>query len=400
MSDVYELFQSQLKDVNAPEEYLQPQNEIIVHFPVTLTSGDKHMFKGYRVQHNNFRGPYKGGLRFDKVVHLDECKALAGWMTIKCALQKLPFGGAKGGIKFNPREYSKEDVFKISRGFCNAIHNYIGSNIDIPAPDVGSNSEIMDVMTKEYNSKSTIRDYGVFTGKSITFGGSQGRESATGMGVKLCLEMYAQKNKIDLQGKSFILQGFGNVGSAIAQLLSPLGLVCVGVGDHTGYIYSEEGFNIHRLYEHVQKNKGVSGYDHGVQCDKTEFFSKKCHFIIPAALEMQIDEEIAKKVDSDCIAILEAANGPTNTEADKVFEERLVDVIPDVLCNSGGVVVSYYEWIQNRAYETWPLKKVHSLLTERMQETFNEVHDYSKTNNVTYRNAAFKIAMESLESYA
>tara|TARA_B100000482_G_scaffold187852_1_gene166999 strand:- start:669 stop:1892 length:1224 start_codon:yes stop_codon:yes gene_type:complete len=400
MGEVYDLFQSQLKSANAPEEYLQPQNEIIVHFPVTLSSGDRHIFKGYRVQHNNFRGPYKGGLRFDKVVQLDECKALAGWMTIKCALQKLPFGGAKGGIKFNPREYAKKDLIKIARGFCAAIHHYIGSDEDIPAPDVGSNSEIMDAMTKEYNSKSTKRDYGVFTGKSISFGGSQGRESATGMGVKICLEIYAQKKEINLHGKTYILQGFGNVGSAIAQLLSPMGLVCVGVGDHTGYMYSEEGFNIHRLYEHVKKHRGVTGYDHGLSCDKTEFFSKKCNFIIPAALEMQIDEDVAKSVSSECIAILEAANGPTNLDADAIFEERLIDVIPDVLCNSGGVVVSYYEWLQNRAYETWPLKKVDYLLTERMKETFNEVDYFSKTNNVTYRKAAFQLAINSLNAYS
>ena len=396
-STVYELYQKQLDAADAPAIYYQPKNEIIVNFPVKLSSGEVVLFKGYRVQHNNSRGPFKGGLRFDSVVHLDECKALAGWMTIKCALQKLPFGGAKGGIKFDPRSYSQEDVLNISRAFCSAIHSYIGSNCDIPAPDVGSNSLIMDAMTKEYNLKLTTRDYGVFTGKSVDFAGSEGRNDATGMGVKICIEEFAKMKGADLRGKTFIVQGFGNVGSAVARLLSPLGLVCIGIGDHTGYKMSVEGFNIHRLCEHVRTERSIAGYDHGKDCTNEDFFAISCDYIIPAALELQITESIAKNM--KCTAIFEAANGPTTFEADSILYEKNIHVFPDVLCNSGGVVVSYYEWLQNRSYEHWTESDVHKKLTDRMKSVFNEVVSVSIKDNIPYRTAAFKIALENISMF-
>lgn len=400
MSEVYKLFQQQLEDVEAPEEYMQPQNEIIVHFSVVLESGKKQMFKGYRVQHNNNRGPYKGGLRFDTVVHLDECKALAGWMTIKCALQALPFGGAKGGIKFDPKARSQEDVIRISKAFCNAIHQYIGSDKDIPAPDIGSNSIIMDAMTKEYNQKSSRRDYGVFTGKTIAFGGSHGREAATGMGVKICLVQFAKKRNISLENKTYIVQGFGNVGSTVASLLSSIGLVCVGVGDHTGYVHSKDGLNVNALVAYVKKYGGVYGFSDCKTCEKNEFFSIETDFVIPAALEMQIDEQIASNLSSRCIAVLEAANGPTTKEGDVILEKRNISVLPDVLCNSGGVVVSYYEWLQNTSHQSWPSSKVDTMLHARMEETFNKVYDISVQQDTTFRKSAFFVALENLKAYA
>jgi glutamate dehydrogenase (NAD(P)+) len=396
--EVYDLFQSQLRAVDAPLVYAQPQHEIIVHFPVTLGTGDTVLFKGYRVQHNNFRGPYKGGLRFDAVCSLDECKALAGWMTIKCALARLPFGGGKGGIKFDPRAYDPDDVVRIARAFCAAIHHYIGSDRDIPAPDVGTNSAIMDAMTKEYNAKSHRRDYGVFTGKSVALGGSQGREDATGMGVKLCIEQYAQSAGMDLKGKTYAVQGFGNVGSAVARLLAPLGMVCVGVGDHTGYLRSTEGFNVHRLADHVKSERGVQGYDNGVECSKDDFFALECDFLIPAALELQLTREIAERV--QCKVVVEAANGPTTWDADGVLFERGIPVLPDVLCNSGGVIVSYFEWCQNQQHVAWSAEKVQSLLTERMVEMFKQVSSVSQQRACSYRTAAFHVAMENLAAYA
>ena len=399
MSKVYELLQNQLNDAGAPEEYLQPQNEIIVHFPVVLQSGEKRIFKGYRVQHNNSRGPFKGGLRFDNVVHLDECKALAGWMTIKCALQNLPFGGAKGGIKFDPKSYEIEDVLRISKAFCRAIHHYIGSDHDIPAPDVGSNSLIMDAMTKEYNSKTSNRDYAVFTGKSIDFGGSHGREMATGMGVKICVQKFAEKNNIRLQGKRFILQGFGNVGSAIATLLSEIGLICVGVGDHTGYIHNLDGFDMYSLIQFVKTKKGISGFQGFANITKQDFFALDTDFIIPAALEMQIDAMTVDNIHENVIAVFEAANGPTTYEADQKLFDKNITLIPDVLCNSGGVVVSYYEWLQNRRYETWPPEKIQSLLLKQMESTFDKVYTLSNIEKITFRKAAFIIALENIKPY-
>lgn len=400
MNGVYELFQSQLEAVNAPKEYLQPQNEIIVNFSVLLESGQKKMFKGYRVQHNNYRGPFKGGLRFDNIVHLNECKALAGWMTIKCALQSLPFGGGKGGIKFDPKSFSQGDIIRISRAFCSAIHNYIGSDRDIPAPDVGSNSVLMDEMTKEYNLKSTKRDYGVFTGKTTSFGGSHGRELATGMGVKICLEKLAEKRNIVLKGKTYIVQGFGNVGCAIANLLCSIGLVCIGAGDHTGYIQNYKGIDIEELTQYTKKYGGVYGFNEYTDCTRETFFSIPADFVIPAALEMQIDDEIALAIDSKCIAVLEAANGPTTIEGDRILRSRNIDVIPDVLCNSGGVVVSYYEWLQNRSYNTWSVDKVNESLRQRMEHTFDQVYCYSQENACSLRNSAFYIALQNLKAYA
>lgn len=255
--------------------------------------------KGYRVQHNNFCGPFKGGLRFHEIVYLDECKALAGWMTIKCALQNLPFGGAKGGIKFDPRAYVPMDVEKIAFAFCKAIRPYIGSHIDIPAPDVGTNARIMDIMTDAYNDSLRERDSAVFTGKSVVRGGSEGRAAATGMGVFLNIREYANAKGIDLKGATYIVQGFGNVGSHTAALLAPLGMVCVGIGDHTGYIACEEGFNVHRVGDYVKAHGGVQGYANGVVVDgKDDFFAIECDFVIPAALELQIDDTTATRIRS------------------------------------------------------------------------------------------------------
>lgn len=346
----------------------QPMREIIVHFQCRLNDGKLHTFKGYRVQHNNLLGPYKGGLRFDGIVHLDECKALAAWMTIKCALQHLPFGGAKGGIKFNPREHIPEDVRRISVGFCEAIHSYIGSQTDIPAPDVGTNSQIMDWMTAAYNRKSIARDMGVFTGKSVQMSGSEGRASATGRGVMICMREYAKMHALNLTGTTFIVQGFGNVGSYAAQLLTMLGMVCVGVGDHTAYLECSEGFNVYKLSEYVKSNRCIQGYGTGDEISKAEFFALKCDFVIPAALELQVTADIAETM--QCRAVLKVANGPTTHDADAVLARRGIDIVPDVLCNSGGVVVSYLEWLQNKHHEMWSADRVEQFLDERMTTTY------------------------------
>lgn len=401
MSNLYDLYQSQLDALDDDSDTItmlrQPMREIMVHFQCRLEDGKLHTFKGYRVQHNNLVGPYKGGMRYDGIVHLDECKALAAWMTIKCALQNLPFGGAKGGIKFNPREYTHADLRRISTGFCDAIHSYIGSSQDIPAPDVGTNSQIMDWMTAAYNRKSTVRDMGVFTGKSVGFGGSEGRVSATGRGVMICMREYAKMHSLDLTGATFIVQGFGNVGSHAAQLMTKLGMVCVGVGDHTGYLECSEGFNVYKLSEYAKANRCIQGYTSGNEISKADFFAIKCDFVIPAALELQITAELAETM--QCRAVFEAANGPTTFDADVVLDRRGIDVVPDVLCNSGGVVVSYVEWLQNVHHEAWSAERVERFLDERMTSSFARVYELSHERTCTPRKAAFALAVARISAF-
>lgn len=373
----------------------QPRNEIIVNFPVKLDNGQLKLFKGYRVQHNNTLGPYKGGLRFHQGVYLDECKALAAWMTLKCSLQHLPFGGGKGGIKFNPRDHTESELERISKGFCRALHKYIGQDKDIPAPDMGTNSQVMDWMTHMYQSIDRTHNSGAFTGKSIACGGSQGREEATGTGVVICLKDWAYQNSIDLKGMTYILQGFGNVGSHTALLLNQLGMSCIAVGDHTGYLASNEGFNVFKLKKYVAKNGSLAGYAFGEKVSKEQFFNIECDVVIPAALELQIGKKEATGIKAR--VILEAANGPCDLEADRIFEEKGIDVIPDILANSGGVVVSYYEWLQNRRFEYWSKEEVLSRLEKQMIETYRRVAQYAKTKKLNMRMASYVLALQHIQ---
>ena len=285
---VLEQFNTSLEKISHDKNILkylsEPKHEIITNFPVRMDSGEIEMFRGYRVQHNNTLGPYKGGIRFSLDVHLNEVKSLALWMTIKCALQDLPYGGAKGGVKINPFDYSGEELMRISKGYVGSMIKYFGEDKDIPAPDMGTNSKIMDWMVDAYQKKGKIHTNSVFTGKSLECGGSKGRTEATGFGVVECVKHWAQKNGFDLCGKTYIIQGFGNVGSNTGILLSRLGMICVGVADHTRCLKSTEGFNVYKLKDHVQKEKSLSNYDSGEEIDKKAFFSMDCDIIIPAAM--------------------------------------------------------------------------------------------------------------------
>ncbi len=383
----------------------EPKNEIIVNFGVTLSNGAYQRFKGYRIQHNNYRGPYKGGLRFHQDVYLDECKALSAWMTIKCSLQDLPLGGAKGGIKFNPREYSEADLKLISQGFSEALYKYIGTDRDIPAPDVGSNAQIMDWMTASFQKVMKTHDNGMFTGKSLGYGGSKGRNEATGRGVASSVIRY-YKNRygedVDLNGKTFCVQGFGNVGSFTAQYLGNVGMKCVGVGDHTGYYstVNSNGFNIDKLIAFCKENRSIKGFDGSedggsIELSKREFMAVKCDVLVLAALELQICGVEANDIRAE--VVVEGANGPIDLDADKVLEARGVTVIPDVLANSGGVVVSYYEWLQNRCKEYWTLEDVRARLDYKMTDTFDKVWEQSKDKGVSMRTMSYIIALSNLE---
>lgn len=392
----------------------EPKNEIIVNFCVELTDGTYKRFKGYRIQHNNYRGPYKGGLRFHQDVYLDECKALSAWMTIKCALQELPLGGAKGGIKFNPREYCEADIKLISQGFADALYKYIGTEGDVPAPDVGSNAQVMDWMTAAYQKTLKTHDNGMFTGKSLEYGGSQGRSEATGRGVAHSILRYFANRygeKFSPVGKTFIVQGFGNVGSHAASFLSQMGMKCVGVGDHTGYWTTTglEGFNVDNLIKYNQEHRSIKGFHlsggsggsggnegGAFEVDKKLFMCTKCDVVVLAALELQLCGVEAHDIRAEVIA--EGANGPIDTIADKILESRGVTVLPDVLANSGGVVVSYYEWVQNKVPEQWTLDDVRKRLDFQMSKTFDEVWKMSQNlGGLSLRTTSYIKALMNLE---
>lgn len=402
-------------------------NEIIVNFPVRMDDGTTQIFKGYRIQHNNWLGPYKGGLRFDETVYLDEFKALSFWMTIKCAIHNLPFGGAKGGIKFMPSKYSEEEQKQIVQTYCSRIFKHIGPNTDIPAPDMGSASRHMDWMTSEYQKKSNDNlVYSVFTGKSVSFRGSEGRDRATGLGVSYMIELWFEHIiKQPLKGKTFIIQGFGNVGSWTARCLTNAGAVCVGLGDFTGYYEvdiegTDDNNNTNTLFHSIlnRNAKTLEGLDsiRGVRAISIfDFWKLKTDIVIPAAMELQVNQTIAESFHSGCKLVAEGANGPLYMDADRVLTERSIPVIPDVLCNSGGVIVSYFEWLQNRTNEYWSLQHVEMKLKELLRTTFfkfkyiydlekfklmSEIHDKNTNTNASQqlpnRDIVYKMALDNL----
>ncbi len=377
----------------------QPKNEIICNFPVKLEDGRYHIFKGYRVQHNNLLGPFKGGLRYHHEANLDEMKALAAWMTYKSALHDIPFGGAKGGIKFDPRKHTRLELERITRRFTHALGTNIGPEWDIPAPDVGTNEQSMVWMMDTYmnvvgqQEKNSVRR--IVTGKSVTSGGSHGRREATGQGIVHCISEWAHDTNFSLDGCHFTVQGFGNVGSYCARLLSKMGAVLVGTGDAGGYIANPEGINPHKLGEHVIKEGTVAGYRGAKQIAREEFFALETDIFVPAALELELGVPEAKAL--TCKLVAEGANGPTYPEAEKILLERGVSIIPDILANSGGVVVSYFEWLQNKRSEQWEMAEVQQRLERRMRQTYANVRLYAQQHDFDWRTACYGIALERLQ---
>jgi glutamate dehydrogenase (NAD(P)+) len=378
----------------------EPKNEIIVNFPVRMNNGEFKLFTGYRIQHNNIMGPYKGGIRFHHDVTLEEVKALAAIMTYKCALLEVPFGGAKGGITINPRNHQLGEVERITRRFTHDLGNNIGPEYDIPAPDVGTNSQIMVWMMDTYMNMHNLSDKNaqrrIVTGKTLTSGGSRGREKATGQGVVYSIQEWADELGFRLDGATYMLQGYGNVGSHTAAILSKLGAILVAVNDHTGSIYNPEGINTRKLSDHVGENGGVKGYAGASEVDLDTFWETPCDIFIPAALELQITEEVARKL--KCKLIAEGANGPTTLEGEKVLDERGIDVIPDLMANAGGVVVSYFEWIQNKRSEAWQLSEVDERLHFMMRRAFHEMRAFAREHDVNNRTAAYAVALNRINS--
>jgi len=377
----------------------QPKNEIIVNFPCRMDSGEMKVFKGYRVQHNNILGPFKGGIRYHEEANLDEMKALAAWMTYKCALHDIPYGGGKGGIKFNPRLHSKAELERITRRFTHDLGGNIGPEWDIPAPDVGTNGQTMVWMMDTYmnivgsNEKNSVRR--IVTGKTLSAGGSHGREQATGRGVVHCITEWARDRHFNLDGCTFTVQGFGNVGSHTARILSKLGATLVGVGDYKGYIANTEGLNPHKLSEWVQQTGSVVEYKGGKPISREEFFALECDIFVPAALELEIGPNEARAL--KCKLVVEGANGPTYPEAEEILVSRGIDVLPDIFANSGGVIVSYYEWLQNKRSERWDLEEVESRLERRMKRTYGLLRDFTVERKMDWRTAAYAVGLERIQ---
>jgi glutamate dehydrogenase (NAD(P)+) len=411
MSNKYEFFQviqgylkgaAKAIGLDPTVEHLlsQPKNELIVNFPVRMDSGEVRLFKGYRIQHNNILGAYKGGIRYHESVTLDDVKALAAMMTWKCSLMKLPFGGGKGGIKVNPREHSSAELQRITRRFTHALGGNIGPEYDIPAPDVGTNSQTMSWMMDTYmNTVGHVNKQasrGVVTGKPVASGGTLGREKATGQGVVHCINEWAKDNRFNLEGCTYTVQGFGNVGSNAAMILSKFGASLIAVGDHTGYLYNPEGFNEHKLTEWVREHKGVAGYPSGKAITREEFFAVKNDIFIPAALEAQIGEAEAKVMQTRCV--VEGANGPCTPEGERLLLDKGVVIIPDILANAGGVTVSYYEWVQNKRSESWDLEEVDARLDKQMKAVYQEVQHLARQKDVDMRTAAYALSLKRIET--
>lgn len=375
-------------------------SEIVVHFPVKLDNGKTEVFTGFRVQHNNALGPYKGGLRYHPTLDIDAARALATWMTWKTALAGLPYGGGKGGIEIDPSKYSLAEMERITRRFTFALGENIGPDIDIPAPDVNTNAQTMawiaDTFAATKPPSSRFTSMSVVTGKPVGSGGLEGRDRATGFGVVATIKSWAAAKGIELKNKKYIVQGFGNVGYWASHFLKESGAELIAVQDATGTIYNDKGIDPEDLFQYALSNKGnVAGYLKADSFHASEFFAIPCDIIIPAALGNQITEENASRIKAALIA--EGANGPTDTIAEEILLSKGIDIIPDILCNSGGVIGSYFEWLQNRRAEIWKIEKVLPLIQEKIDTAFNETVAAAKKHKTDWRTGAYVVALERIE---
>lgn len=380
----------------------EPSNEIVVHFPVVMDSGAIRIFDGYRVQHNNVLGPFKGGIRYHPSVSLDEVKALAALMTWKCAIVNIPFGGAKGGLAMDPSEFTRSEVERITRRFTYSLQNFIGPERDIPAPDLNTNAQIMSWMMDTYIIGCDVEDRGamkhVVTGKPIEIGGCYGRDIAVGLSVLYSIEEYMKLAgwKQGLSGMSVTIQGFGNVGSAAGVLLGEKGARLLAVSDHTGSIHHPEGIQPTSLRDYVRAHGGLKGFPAAHPISNQDFWKVKADIHIPAALENQITMANVDSLDVQLIA--EGANNPISPEANRRLAERGIPVIPDILANAGGVNVSYFEWVQNKNSQAWRLDKVMHELELSIKSNLREIMKRVRPGSVDLRTAAYILALERLSA--
>lgn len=369
------------------ETLKRPKKILIVDVPIELDSGEIAHFEGYRVQHNLSRGPGKGGIRYHQNVCLSEVMALAGWMSIKNAAMNLPFGGAKGGIRVDPSQLSSKELERLTRRFTSEIHNIIGPNQDIPAPDVNTNEQIMAWMMDTYSINNGQTTAGVVTGKPISLGGSVGRSEATGRGLFIVGTEAAKKISLQIQGAKIIVQGFGNVGSVCSKLFHKAGAKIIAVMDHSGAITNVNGIDIIALEAHSHREGSIQGFVGAEPLLIEEFWGLQCDIVVPAALEAQITKTNADQIKASLI--LEGANGPTTPEADDILMSKNILVVPDVLANAGGVTVSYFEWVQDFNSYFWDEDEINSRLETLMKKAFDSIWNLSQQNKISMRTATF-----------
>lgn len=373
----------------------RPKREFAVNFPVRMDDGSIRVFTGYRVQHNFARGPCKGGIRYHPDVSLDEVRALAMWMTWKCATVGLPYGGAKGGVVCNPKQMSRAEVERMTRRYATEIMPIIGPHVDIPAPDVYTDAQVMAWFMDTYSMNVGYSVPGAVTGKPIPLGGSEGREDATSRGLMYCVREAMTVERIERQGATAAVQGFGNVGWNAARLLKEeLGMRIVALSDSAGGIYDPAGLDPVRVYEHKQRTGTVRGFPGARSVTNQELLETECTVLVPAALEDVITASNADRVRARIVA--EGANGPTTPEADQVLFEKGITLIPDILCNAGGVTASYFEWVQDLQFLFWSLAEIHNRLNQIMTYAFARVYATARAQNVDMRTAAYLLAVDEV----
>jgi glutamate dehydrogenase (NAD(P)+) len=370
----------------------EPRRELTVHFPVKMDDGSVQVFTGYRVQHNLGRGPAKGGIRYHQDVSIDEVKALAMWMTWKCAVVGIPYGGGKGGVIVDPKKLSQKELEALSRRFFTEIEVLVGPEKDIPAPDVNTNAQVMAWFMDTFSMHQGYTVPGVVTGKPISLGGSEGRNEATARGTVFCIVEAARHLGIELPKATVAIQGFGNAGSIAAQLIEQEGATVVAVSDSTGGIHNPNGLDIKRVIAWKKEHGTVQGFPGTTDVTNAEVLEVECNILIPAALENQITERNAGNIKAKLIA--EAANGPTTPEADRILFKNSKFMIPDILCNAGGVTVSYFEWVQDLNRDHWSERVVNEKLKEIMVRAFQEVLTIARREQIDMRTAAYLLAVQ------
>ena len=377
---------------NVFERFKHPDRVVEYSIPIKMDDGTVESFTGYRCQHDDARGPYKGGIRYHPGVSRDEVAALAGWMTWKCAIVNLPYCGAKGGVICDPKEMSDREIERLTRRYTEAVRNVIGPETDIPAPDVNTDAQVMAWIMDTYSVYQGRTVRGVVTGKPISVGGTEGRSDATGRGVAVLTDLAVEHFEGDVEGAEVAVQGFGNAGRTAARLLDRMGAKIVAVSDSSGGIRKEGGLSVTGVETHKEETGTVVGYDDAERITNRELLTLDTDVLIPAALENAIDKDIAEETGTDLV--VEAANGPTTSEGNEVLVERGIPVMPDILANAGGVTVSYLEWVQNFQQYSWTLEQVNENLYDRLTAAFEEVlKAHGSIDTDCYRTAAYTVAL-------